>query len=90
MIISIGADHWGIEMKNYIIMNLRTNGVVINNYGPNEDDGKKVDYVDYAISDKACVENMMKKSWREENGLGMNSKVNRLKMKVKSLKKIKK
>ena len=49
MIISIGADHWGIEMKNYIIMNLRTNGVVINNYGPNEDDGKKVDYVDYAI-----------------------------------------
>lgn len=49
MIISIGADHWGVEMKNYIIMNLRANGVAINNYGPNEVDGKKVDYVDYAI-----------------------------------------
>lgn len=49
MIISIGADHWGIEIKNFIIKNLMNNGLVINNYGPNEDNGKKVDYVDYAI-----------------------------------------
>jgi len=49
MIISIGCDHWGIEMKNYIIMHLKNNGIVINSYGPNEKSNKKVDYVDYAI-----------------------------------------
>lgn len=49
MIISIGADHWGIEMKNYIVLHLINNGVVINNYGPNENPNKQVDYVDYAI-----------------------------------------
>lgn len=49
MIISIGCDHWGIEMKNYIIMNLLKRGLKINNYGPTEKSEKKVDYVDYAI-----------------------------------------
>jgi len=49
MIISIGCDHWGVEMKNYIIMNLQKRGLVINNYGPTEKSDKKVDFVDYAI-----------------------------------------
>ena len=49
MIISIGCDHWGVDLKLFLINCFKRSGILINNYGPNTEDTPKVDYVDMAI-----------------------------------------
>ncbi len=50
MIIGIGNDHHGIELKNLIISHLNKKGIKVINYGCDVKDN--TDYVDYAI--KVC------------------------------------
>ena len=47
MTISIGNDHAGVNLKNYIVKYLKGKGFKINDKGTNTD--KSVDYPDFII-----------------------------------------
>tara|TARA_B100001250_G_C19593050_1_gene697212 strand:+ start:441 stop:872 length:432 start_codon:yes stop_codon:yes gene_type:complete len=45
MIISIGNDHAGVDLKNYIVKHLKNKGFIVKDNGTNTD--KSVDYPDF-------------------------------------------